>query len=132
MNSNQKAIIIAVSVVVSLLLIAGVVVLVVLLTAKQDPEEPERDYGVIIDAGSSSSKIFVYSWPHVKGDARDAVPQVSPVIPLPNATRAIPLNLKISQIRVRADKIPNSFVQMNFNAFHVLSLFFILDVKQID
>jgi len=40
---------------------------------------PKLDYGVIIDAGSSGSRIYVYKWPHRKDHS--TIPVVTPLTP---------------------------------------------------
>ena len=72
-DSTKKALIITFSI-IGLLLLAGIIVLAILLAGS---EEPTEDYGIIIDAGSSGSRIYVYRWPHRKDNS--TIPQVDPV-----------------------------------------------------
>ena len=77
------------------LIIAAVVIVIVFYPAKKD-DEPTTDYGIIIDAGSSGSRIYVYDWPHRK-DTK-TVPVVSPVVP--NSSILSVLNIpRIRQLR---------------------------------
>ena len=56
-----------------------VAVIVVALSHGSDDDEPKFDFGIIIDAGSSGSRIYVYDWPHRADNS--TIPVVAPVKP---------------------------------------------------
>jgi len=77
-SSSMHPALIALIVVACVILIAGAAVGIFFAFEKDTPE-PTTDYGIIIDAGSSGSRIYVYDWPHRKN--KTTVPVVSPLLP---------------------------------------------------
>jgi len=59
---------------VLILVAAGVIAAIVAIRSMDN-----SDYGIIIDAGSSGSRIYVYKWPHRPDNS--TIPVVAPVLP---------------------------------------------------
>jgi len=89
---------IALIVVGSVVVVGAIVAVVLVLVLGGDT--PTTDYGVIIDAGSSGSRVYVYEWPHRKDNK--TVPVVAPLTP--NGLEM----LHIRQLRSVGDDLPNT------------------------
>lgn len=74
-GATRRNIIIA-AVVAALVVVA--VVLAVVFAVVLAPRKVHNDYGIIIDAGSSGSRIYVYRWPHRTNAS--TIPSVTPVV----------------------------------------------------
>jgi len=71
---TRTKVLVIVACILLVVLTAVIAVTVVLLT-----RPATFDYGIIIDAGSSGSRIYVYKWPHRKDNS--TIPVVTPVLP---------------------------------------------------
>nr|XP_020454980.1 ectonucleoside triphosphate diphosphohydrolase 2-like [Monopterus albus] len=60
-----------------LLLLAVVGILLVVLTAKEVEMPPENMYGIVLDAGSSHTSMYIYKWPANKQNGTGIVTQHS-------------------------------------------------------
>ena len=104
-SSTKKALIVTFSIIGFLLLVGAVILIVVLVTGS---EEPKEDYGIIIDAGSSGSRIYVYKWPHRKD--KSTMPQVDPVLKKDADSFIKTVFPNIAQLRVIGADQGNTFV----------------------
>lgn len=119
MGRRSRSVTLSLVLCIALACVVAGILLITLPNALASRESHEYDYGLIIDAGSSGSRIYLYTWPHRKSARTPTVSSLND--PSTNTSLALKILPGLQSYQVR--RCLAFHMPQERRAMHVMHLF---------